>query len=213
MKIRFSGARCKRKPAPRPGASAGGYLARGMLRRGLRSEGERVHGLGAGDEARLRELLDKREIEEVLLRYCRGIDRMDRELVRSCYHPDATDEHGSFRGTVDEFLVWVWRVLGRTSMTMHFLGNVLVELEGDVARSEAYGISHHRSDSGEPTGNLIIGFRYIDRFERRGGAWRIARRVCTTEWVRVDDPAHHWPIPEGMRRGSRDRGDPVYERS
>jgi hypothetical protein len=31
----------------------------------------------------LQALLDEREIHRVLMRYCRGIDRMDQDLVRS----------------------------------------------------------------------------------------------------------------------------------
>ena len=164
-------------------------------------------------EGALRELLDERAIRAVVLRYCRGVDRMDRELVRSCYHDDATDSHGSFVGTVDEFLEWCWRLLGRYTTTMHFVGNLLVDLhptDADVARAETYGIAFHRTDGGGPKGNLVIGFRYIDRFERRDGEWRIAQRVATSEWVRVDALEHQWPTPEGMLVGRRDRDDPVY---
>ena len=159
-------------------------------------------------------LLDERAIRNVVLRYCRGVDRMDRELVRSCYHADATDEHGSFTGQVDEFLEWVFRVLARYEVTMHFVGNLLVEFvpgEPDVARCETYGIAFHRSAGEDPRGNLATGFRYVDRFERRDGEWRIARRVAITEWSRVDDREHWWPIPDGMRTGSRDRTDAVYD--
>jgi hypothetical protein len=179
-------------------------------------------------------LLAERAIHRVILRYCRGVDRMDRDLVRSCYHADAIDSHGSWSGTVDEFLVWVWRVLGRYTMTMHFLGNVLIEVDPErpgaaraarsagsagsdrSARAETYGIAFHRTDNGPDTGNLTTGFRYVDDFALRPvepGAppeWRITRRMATTEWVRVDRPEDHWPIPEGMLRGSRDRTDPVY---
>ena len=96
-------------------------------------------------------------------------------------------------------------------MSMHFIGNVLIEVDGQVARSEAYGISHHRSNSSDPKDNLITGFRYIDRFEQRdGGPWLISERVCTVEWSRVDDADHQWAIPEGMRRGRRDRSDALY---
>ncbi len=173
----------------------------------------------AAPHSELEVVLAERAIQRVILRYCRGVDRMDRELVRSCYHDDATDSHGSFHGTVDEYLVWVWRVLGRYTMTMHFLGNILVEVDPDRpdrARSEAYGIAFHRTDGGPPAGNLTTAFRYLDDFAYRtvgagrGSEWRIARRVATTEWVRVDRPEDHWPIPEGMLRGSRDRTDPVY---
>ena len=181
-----------------------------------------VADLDTREVERLRKWLAVQEIRDVVLRYCRGIDRMNREVVRSCYHPDATDEHGSFGGNVDEFVEWVFRVVGRYSMSMHFIGNVLVDFadSADVpsdahapvlARAESYGISHHRTDGGADKDNLIIGFRYIDRFERRDdGPWRIASRVATTEWARVDDAAHQWAIPEGMRTGQRDGSDLVF---
>jgi hypothetical protein len=163
-------------------------------------------------------LLAERAIHRVILRYCRGVDRMDPELVRSCYHEGATDSHGSFAGTIDEFLVWVWRVLARYSMTMHFLGNILIDVDPSLqlARAETYGIAIHRTDGGKPVGNLTTGFRYVDDFALRvvePGApaeWRIQRRVATTEWVRVDRVEDQWPIPAGMLQGVRDRRDPVY---
>src|SRR5688500_15736631 len=98
------------------------------------------------NEEPLEELLAERAIRNVILRYCRGIDRMDKELVRSCYHDDAVDDHGSFCGTPGEFVTWVWRLLARYTMTMHFVGNMLIELDDDdrsVARAETYGIAFH----------------------------------------------------------------------
>ena len=70
-----------------------------------------------------------------MLRYCRGIDRLDLELVRSCYHADATDEHGTFIGTRDEYVDWVAGVLTRFTGTMHVVANQLVELDGDDDRA------------------------------------------------------------------------------
>ena len=154
---------------------------------------------------------DDLAIRRVVLRYCRGIDRMDRDLVRDCYHPDASDSHGSFSGGVEEFLTWVWRVLGRYTMTMHYIANQLIEPLGpDRARCESYGMAVHRTEGGEPRGNLTTGFRYVDDFERRAGEWRIARRVATTEWVRAVAEDEWWPVPPGMLTGRRDRGDAVY---
>lgn len=163
-------------------------------------------------------LADIEAIRQVVLRYCRGIDRLDLELVRACYHPDATDTHGTFTGTVDEYLVWVERVLGRYEDTFHLIGNHLVELvegpSGDpstVARSEAYGVAHHRSRDPDPHRNLTVGFRFLDRFERReGGEWRIARRIATTEWVTALGPEQRWPLPAGGAVGGRGRRDPLY---
>jgi hypothetical protein len=162
----------------------------------------------------LQGLIDDRAIRDVILRYCRGVDRMDRELVRSCYHDGATDSHGSFEGSVDDYLEWVWKVLGRYSMTQHFVANCLVELLDDQrATVETYGVALHRSDEhpDDPTRNLVTGFRFVDRFELRDSEWRIIRRVGVTEWSRVERPADRWSFPAAFVTGRRDRTDPVYE--
>jgi hypothetical protein len=161
-------------------------------------------------DAALVSLLSHHEISSALLRYCRGIDRLDLELVRSCYWPDATDSHGGFSGTRDEFIAWVGKLLARFESTMHFVGNVLIEVAGDAAVAETYAIAFHRSRDARPNLNLIVGVRYVDRFERRGGDWRIARRVCVTEWSRVDDAPGRFPIAPGHVTGRRDRSDVLY---
>ena len=74
-------------------------------------------------------LVAEAEIRRVVARYCRGIDRMDLDLVRSCYHHDARDEHGSFSGPVDEYIEWVAGLLSKYDATMHFIGNQLVEFD------------------------------------------------------------------------------------
>ena len=166
---------------------------------------------GTDAAAALRELLDRRDVEDLVRRYCRGIDRCDLELVRSCYHPDATDTHGSFHGTVDEFLAWVERLLGRYDATMHLVANQLVTLAGDAAVCETYGVAHHRSSDPDPRRNLTVGFRFLDRVERRdGGPWRIARRIATTEWVAAPGEGSRWPVPDDSAAGRRGPDDPLY---
>jgi hypothetical protein len=177
-----------------------------------------VTAVGDGEWARVRVtvglLADERAIRRVVLRYCRGADRLDVDLVRSCYHPDATDEHGSFSGGVEEYLAWAFGLLRRYDSTFHLVANMLVDVAGDVALAESYGVAYHRGrghdGAFQASRNLVTGFRFVDRFERRGGEWRIAARVATTEWSRVDDEAGRWPVPDQLRRGARDGSDPVY---
>ncbi len=169
--------------------------------------------------AQFAELLAKQEIAELLYRYCRGVDRLDMDLVRSCYHPDATDSHGTFEGTVDEYVVWSERLLRRYTGSAHTVANVLIEVDpkpvasahhGPVqwARSEAHGIARHWTEGGPPELNLSVGFRFIDDVSRRrGGPWLVSRRVATTEWVREEQ---FRPFDGRFLRGSRDRADPVY---
>lgn len=167
------------------------------------------------DHQLIQALADEQAIRRVIMRYCRGVDRFDADLVRSCYHPDATDEHGSFKGGIEEFIAWAFRLLARYESSMHLIANVLIDVDGDVALAESYGVAYHRGPSDtdaepDPKLNLTNGFRFIDRFERRDGEWRIATRVVTTEWSRVDDVAGRWPIPDHLRRGTRDETDPIH---
>ena len=159
----------------------------------------------ADDEVRA--LLDERAITTVLMRYARGIDRRDFALVASCYHPGATDDHGSFRGTVEEFIPWVQTALERFDTTMHLLGNVLIDLDGDTAHVETYCVAYHRLVGRDV--DSIAGLRYVDRFERREGDWRIADRTIVVEWNRVDDVVTPGFGP-GYVRGTHDHTDPVY---
>jgi SnoaL-like domain len=161
----------------------------------------------------LERLVAEAEIRRVVARYCRGVDRMDLDLVRSCYHDDAHDEHGSFSGTVDAYLEWLQPLLAKYDATMHFIGNQLVEFDdADTAWVETYGMSVHRSASDTPHLNLTTGFRFVDRFERRGGEWRIAQRVAVPDWSLRHRPDDWWPLPEHHRIGRRDSGDALYAR-
>jgi ketosteroid isomerase-like protein len=167
-------------------------------------------------DTKLVELLAKQEIRDTLYRYCRGIDRCDFELVRSCYHPDATDDHGDYKGGVDGFIAHCQENLARFERTMHFLGNILVEVDGTRARSEAYAIAHHhlRARKTKPARDFLVWFRYVDDFEQREGEWRIAARVCAFEWSRIDPVVDSpYSFGDGFTMGQRNHDDVVFARS
>lgn len=162
----------------------------------------------------LRRFLDEEAVKKVHVRYCRGIDRMDFDLIRSCYHPDAIDDHGEFVGGIDEFIEYGKANLPTFLSTNHFICNQFVEVQGDVAFAEHYGIAYHRMPAGEDglEKDWIATIRYIDRFERRNGEWRIAHRRSLVDSDRID-PVLESLIPRGgPMSGVRDRSDPSYER-
>jgi hypothetical protein len=164
-------------------------------------------------------LLAEREVKNVVLRYCRGVDRMDLALVRSCYHPDAQDHHGDFAGGVDEALGWVWDVLATYSSTVHLVANMLVEIDPGapgLARCESYGMALHFDGGEGGRRGQAMGFRWIDDLERRPSSdgalqWRFSRRVATTEWIHRFAAGEFSAIPERFLKGRRDRNDPVYQ--
>lgn len=167
----------------------------------------------APDSMRLQELVDKQDIQEVLARYCRGVDRRDDALIRSAYHADAREHHGAYRGrTVDDFVEYA---NGRSDLferVSHYICNQLIELDGDVAFSETYAIAVHQSRAGGAVAQTIFGGRYIDRMERRGGCWAIADRVVVCDWSRVDDILA-WERASFFAAAANDRSDPAYDRA
>lgn len=164
--------------------------------------------------AALAKLVDKQEIHDVLMRYCRGIDRCDEELLRSVYHPDATDNHGQFNGKAADFIPWALQSLRRDERTTHFLCNELIDVQGDAAHCESYLFAVHRrkTKDGTATKDLTFGGRYVDRFERREGVWKIAHRQVIFEWSRIDPVEESYAL-EQFVTGQRSREDEVYRRS
>lgn len=156
-------------------------------------------------------LAAKSEIADVVFRYCRGVDRLDFELVRSCYHDDGVDHHTGFDGNADQYVEWLASLLPRFGGTMHLVGNQLIEVDGTSARCETYGMAHHWGEPvDDPTLNFTSGFRYVDRMENRNGTWLIAERWAVREWTRMV-PAETVRPKEGEGpSASRDRSDPVY---
>ena len=160
---------------------------------------------------RIAAVADKQEIYEVLTRYCRGIDRRDVELLRSCYHEDAYDDHGMFQGPAWEFAEYAVENLQTMQRTMHCIQNISITLAGDVAASEAYLIAYHRMTSREGgDADHVVGARYVDRLERRDGEWRIAHRTVVYEWSRIDPVGRTWKVRPEYTVGTRDRDDRSY---
>jgi hypothetical protein len=161
-------------------------------------------------DSTLRELVDRQEIHDVVHRYCRGIDRLDMDLVRSAYHPDGVDHHTSFSGVVDDFIAWVEPALRALDGTMHRIGNHFAEIRGDGAVVETYGAaSHWGSPSDDSRRNFTSGFRYVDWMERRDGRWAIAERFAVREWAH-SDAGRFVTIGQAGPSPQRDHTDPVF---
>ena len=169
---------------------------------------------------RMEDILAKDEIRDIIMRLARGTDRRDKDLMRSCYHPDATDDHGAFRGNGDEFSDWVVETL-QPMKTQHFLGQIRIEVEGNIASAESYCEAHHVFEplpdmmppEGMPSGEVdwIMHLRYLDRFEKRvDGRWLIANRLCAWDFEYMVPASYKWDLGETFIRGRIDLQDPSY---
>ncbi|MFB7560804.1 nuclear transport factor 2 family protein [Streptomyces brevispora] len=165
----------------------------------------------------LQRLVDRQEIQDALARYARGVDRGDWELVRSAYHPDAHDQHGSFNGDIDGLISWLTDRFEGVDNSVHFLGNCLIEPTGpDSAVVETYFVSarlttkdpHRTIDDGDALSRQAWG-RYVDRFTRRDSMWRIARRTVVVDG-RFQSPALGGARTADGSWGARNRTDPLH---
>jgi hypothetical protein len=180
--------------------------------------------------------IDRVEIQNVLARYCRGIDRLDKELLKTVYHPDANDDHGVFNGNAYEFIEMIIPLLkDLTSGGSHMLFQSQIDVEGDRAAAETYFLAYQRMRGGRskiedyfgPTyaaaaakaGTIdedheyIAGGRYVDQLTRRNGEWRIQSRIVMNEWGQcgpLRNVTDEGMIRHNIRLGSTDRSDPVY---
>lgn len=155
---------------------------------------------------KLNELVAKNEIEEVLFRYARGIDRRDWDAVRSCFHPDAVDHHGEFNGTPSYFIEWVSKRHANVPFSLHFLGNCLIEfIDDNRAAVETYFIAMQRREGTD----YEVFARYCDLFEKRQDVWRIAARKVVYDSTRTQPSSDHLREQIGVI-GRRDPSDPVF---
>lgn len=142
-------------------------------------------------------LLAEREIRRRLADYCSGIDRRDEALVASAFHLESRVIVGHFDGSGREFAArTVPMLVARTHLTVHRMGEPRIDHVADgVAEVEtpifaqhvvdAPGIGggdgHRAMPAGRPFLECFAGW-YLDRFERRDGAWRIAERTLLHGW-------------------------------
>jgi hypothetical protein len=159
-------------------------------------------------EAAIAGLLAKQEITERLNDYCRAMDRIDDDLGRSVFHADApVNYRGIYEGTGHGFIDFVHQSHTGMLSTNHQISNISIRVQGDSAGSETYVTMHGRiKGEGEAIMEIRSIGRYLDRWERRDGAWRIARR----EYLSTMDELRQVAATMYPTEGARDRSDPSY---
>lgn len=138
---------------------------------------------------KLEAMLDREEVKALPHRFARGLDRCDRALIESCFHPDGIDDHGIFKGNAQEFCDWVMVELQKYDASQHIIGTQNVEVAGSKAVCESYFIAVHIIPTPENTKELIVAGRYIDELEKREGEWKLTLRRCVFDWNRMTDSA------------------------
>lgn len=158
------------------------------------------------------DLADQMALQRLLVLYCRGCDRRDFELVRSLYHDDAVDDHGAmFKGGPDAFVAWLPQAMSRWDLTIHSISNSLFVIDGDRAEGEHLVRAWHRTHPPRRQEYIVHG-RYLDRYERRDGAWKFLHRslVFDAGDIRPVDEAAMDLLGAEAAHGRADRQDPSW---
>ncbi|AHH19072.1 SnoaL-like domain-containing protein [Nocardia nova SH22a] len=165
-------------------------------------------------QTRLDTLLHRQDILDCLIRFSRGMDRFDRVLFLSAFHPDATVAAGDFVGGPADLYDWASAMHEQGQIaTQHNLLNHTCDIDGGTAHTETYYLfaARNRDDS-----NWLAGGRYLDRLERRAGQWRITLRTNVIEWSGMAPtmPIPFADVPDIAVNGtsSRSADDPSYHR-
>ena len=147
---------------------------------------------------RITRLEDRAAVQDCMQRYARGMDRRDRELLRSAYHDGAVDDHVGFIGEVDDFMDWAFAYHATQTRYQHYLLNHTAEIHGDEAHSETYylfvGTDREPPNHIDALGRTLRGSPPTTR--RTVGNHRPGMRRRVERGV---DVVHH-------RRGDRDDG-------
>jgi len=163
------------------------------------------------DERRLQAVIDHFDIREVIESYVHACDRGDRDATADVYHADSWDHHGPMQCDGHEFATRnTEAVMANWSSCNHLLGQSRVKVTGDVAGVETlFFASLTREEDGTTMLDQMVG-RYIDRFERRDGVWRIKDRRTISEWSSSGPIGTDYLAGHLFLRGERSGADLSY---
>ncbi|MCU0309948.1 MAG: nuclear transport factor 2 family protein [Acidimicrobiales bacterium] len=174
-------------------------------------DGDRFDEVGS----RLAEVEAVQAVTAVLHRYCRGLDRMDRALAESVWHPGGTaDYEPLYQGTGSGFLDWVWPTHEGFARHSHVVTNVLVDVDvaAGTAASECYVSVWLRWPANDGVVRDLEGRgRYVDRWSCRDGVWAIDHRRYVDDLQRVVESPASALTDGSTATGRRGRTDPSYE--
>jgi ketosteroid isomerase-like protein len=166
------------------------------------------------NDALLQEMLDEHALRKLVHAYCRAVDRGDIAKLRELYHHDATDAHGTFSsGSVDDFLGELAAARPYIRTMQHNITTVNFAIDGTSAEGEIYTIATQTVIARERDVDVVVGGRYLDKYEKRDDTWKIVERTIVTDWAQVNDPSRvdlSHPITRDTLKGSPGTDDPSH---
>jgi hypothetical protein len=135
----------------------------------------------AARELPTREISDRLQINDLLVRYTVAIDKKDWQLLDTCFTPDAHVDYtsaGGIAGDYPKVRAWLAAALAPFPLTVHAIANSVVAIDGDTATARTY--VHNPMTFHNPDGSVhlfTVGAYYNDALVWTPDGWRIRERI------------------------------------
>ena len=127
------------------------------------------------------QVADRIEINDLLIRYTVAIDKKDYTILDTCFVPDAHLDYpcaGGIAGDYPKVRAWLEKALAPFPMTVHYVTNSVVDLDGDQAPARTAVLNPMGFQN--PDGAMhqfTVGAYYNDELTRTPDGWRIRQRI------------------------------------
>ena len=141
----------------------------------------------------LRQLLDRQEIVDLLLRYASTIDAKDYVALRATFAEDIRGQYGedTIVNGADNLLQWIDDMTKTATWQHHMLNVYHVDFVSDTEATTLTYHTSHQTTSDAPDRCRKIVARYYDTVRKVDGVWKIADKFMDVGWVEestVDPP-------------------------
>lgn len=165
----------------------------------------------AGALAEIDRLKSLEAIRDCIQRVCRGIDRIDADILRSAFHPNAKVNMGKiYDGDVEGWIPSAIAHQKTQSQRQHMPGSISIRIDGDEAVAETYELDRHKTPMNGGFRDLVLGARTLDRLSRRDGHWKIVERMKVMDWGRIISADETVYANSPLERGGDDKTDASY---
>lgn len=163
--------------------------------------------------ALLEQIEAKQALQQLNARFSRAMDRMDRCLMVSLWTDDAEIDWGPHKGSAKPFVIAATSPDEHLERSFHSVSTEYFEVDGDTAIGEVSVIIVSIVLENGAKIDRLVGGRYLDRYRKEDGQWKIARRTFVHDWnMNLPSSAN---LEEGMfakfLKGKRDKTDPSYQ--
>jgi hypothetical protein len=130
---------------------------------------------------------DEWQIRQLAFRYAQAADRADGPAMRALFAADGRIEGHGYLFTSAAQIERIPSILREAYLrTYHAVHNHRIDLQGDAAEGEVYGVAHHiteTSDGGYQ--DLSMTMRYEDSYRRINHVWKFACRTLHIDWTQT----------------------------